>query len=1400
MERPLIGHRAGEQANLPLTLKSFAKGASILVLAIGCVVTLGWIFDIPVLKSILPLWVTMKANTAIGFVLCGSALWHLSQSTRRSTRYAQILAAIALGIGFLTLIQYGFDLDLSIDQLLFKEPVTAVATSAPGRMAVNTALNFLLLGSALFLLSRPRSFYPGIQAFTVIAFFISLLGLLGYIYGIQEFYGFGSYTKMAVHTAIAFLILCTGILCLHPDQGIMSMITSQHAGGIMVRRLVLPVLVIPPILSGMILAGYRAQLYSSEVGLSLSAVLNILVFAIAIWINARVLSKIDTQRQQAEVQRQDEARFRSLTTATSQIVWTTSADGRALDDSPSWRAYTGQTFAEYQEWGWLNAVHPDDQEKSAQQWTQSVETKSLYEVEYRLQSAEGHYRYYWVRGVPVLDSDGRIREWIGTCTDIHDRKETEASLQEKTNLLQLILYSISDGIIVADEQGRFLVFNPAAEQIFGSGATDTSEDEWAQQYGLFLPDQVTLFPVEELPLSRAVRGEETKDVELFVRHAQAPDGCWVLVSGRPLRDELGRSQGGVVICRDISDRKQADEALTQSEERYRSLTTATAQIVWTADVEGRVAPNPTWRALTGQTEAEFAGFGWLQAIHPDDRERTSQVWMQAVQTKSSYETEYRIRAADGSYRYFVVRGVPVLNEDNTIREWVGTCTDINDRKQAEDALKQSEERYRSLTTATAQIVWMADVEGRNAPNPTWRALTGQTEAEFADFGWLQAIHPDDRERTSQVWVQAVQTKSSYETEHRIQTADGSYRYFVVRGVPVLNEDNTIREWVGTCTDINDRKQAEDALKQSEERLQAILDNAPAVIYMKDIEGRFITVNRLFESIFKLRKADIVGKQNSDLFEQEVAEIFNENDRKVLEAGTAVQWEEIAPHDDGPHTYISLKFPLLTAEGSPYAICGISTDITDRKQAELALSQAKEVAEAANRAKSEFLANMSHELRTPLNGVIGYAQILQRTNTLNEEDRSRIEVIHQCGSHLLTLINDILDLSKIEARKMALMPTDFHLPAFLQGVAEMCRVRADLKGVQFHYQVASELPIGIRADEKRLRQVLINLLSNAIKFTDTGSVTFTVSFASEGKLRFEIRDTGIGILQEKLQTIFQPFEQVSDSGRQAEGTGLGLAISQEIVGLMESTIQVQSEIGVGSIFWFDVNLSEATEWAKTAHADLHGQIVGIKGRRPKILVVDDRWENRSVVSKLLSPIGFDVAEAATGQEGLIKAVKFQPDLMITDLLMPDIDGFELISRIRESENFKDLIIIVSSASVFEADQYRSIEAGGNDFLPKPVLAAELLQKLQKHLHLEWLYEEQQPISQSVTDDAELIAPPLAELEMLQELAMKGNFKGIIRQVALLEQTDPKYSPFAKRLHQLAKGFQDQEILALIQSYR
>ncbi len=494
--------------------------------------------------------------------------------------------------------------------------------------------------------------------------------------------------------------------------------------------------------------------------------------------------------------------------------------------------------------------------------------------------------------------------------------------------------------------------------------------------------------------------------------------------------------------------------------------------------------------------------------------------------------------------------------------------------------------------------------------------------------------------------------------------------------------------------------------------------------------------------------------------------------------------------------------------------------SELKTAKELADHAKETADQANRAKSEFLANMSHELRTPLNGILGYSQILQRSNSINAKDLKGVGVINQCGNHLLNLINDILDLSKIEARKMELHPSEFHFLSFLHGVGEMCRIRAEEKGVKFEFLPESDLPEGISADEKRLRQVLLNLLGNSIKFTTEGKVSLVVKSqplsviaSTPGKnqtdtdqptgptlrrFRFQVSDTGVGITSDQIEKIFNPFEQVGDVKKQGEGTGLGLSISQQIVALMGGKIEAISTPGEGSTFWFDVDLPEGHHWVKAAHQQAQGTIIGyeypdlpaLQQTRKKILVVDDGWENRSILVHLLKPLGFEVIEAENGQEGLAQAIKMHPDLIITDLAMPIMDGLTFIKHLREVPELTKTCVLVSSASVSLAAQSKSSQAGGDDFIPKPVQAEALFSAIGRHLNLVWTYEKPTaiPRTASVSEAITLAAPDAETLKRFYGLAGNGDVFGLIDEAKALADAQPSLTPFCHYLIDLADNFE------------
>jgi len=454
-----------------------------------------------------------------------------------------------------------------------------------------------------------------------------------------------------------------------------------------------------------------------------------------------------------------------------------------------------------------------------------------------------------------------------------------------------------------------------------------------------------------------------------------------------------------------------------------------------------------------------------------------------------------------------------------------------------------------------------------------------------------------------------------------------------------------------------------------------------------------------------------------------------------------------------------------------------------------LNEARKMAETANDAKSQFLANMSHELRTPLNGILGYTQILINDTNFTEKQKHALSVMHKSGEHLLMLINDILDLSKIESGKMELHTEMIPLDDFLNNIVQIIQIRAMQKNIQLVYQKSSDVPTTICADAKGLRQILFNLLGNAVKFTPKGKVSFDVSM-NNNAICFKVIDTGIGISKEHHKEIFQSFQQINAQKLQTGGTGLGLAISKRLIQMMNSELYLKSTPGKGSTFWFEIQLSKVCSH-KPVPIKSRIQLASDAGKDHKILIVDDQDENRRMLKEMLIPFGFQLFEAIDGVDALEKALEHIPDIILMDITMPNMNGMEATSRVKSMPLLKNAIVIVVTAGVMENAKNQCFEAGCDDFIPKPVQMDDLLSKIGTFLHIETT----QKITNEDINETSITPPQLDVLKQLNQLANKGDILKIKKEAKQLKETTA-YKHFGQKLFELTQAFNINGIKQLI----
>ena len=616
-------------------------------------------------------------------------------------------------------------------------------------------------------------------------------------------------------------------------------------------------------------------------------------------------------------------------------------------------------------------------------------------------------------------------------------------------------------------------------------------------------------------------------------------------------------------------------------------------------------------------------------------------------------------------------------------------------------------------------------------------------------------------------------------------------------------EERVQQRTMALTDAIDALHAEIAeRKRADEKFKWVLESAPDAMVIANSEGKIRIVNSQTEKLF--------GYDRNELYVQTIEMLMPQRFRgrhvshrasyfanaKAREMGTDIELYGL--RKDGSEFPVSISLsPLDTEEGR--LIIAAIRDISERKQAETERA-ARKSAEEANAAKSTFLANMSHELRSPLNTLLGFARLMERQQTLPRETREDLAIILRSGEHLHTLINQVLDLSKIESERLMLDTVNFDLERLLDELEDMFAFKAAGKGLQLNIKCSPDVSQYIRTDQIKLRQVLINLLDNALKFTEQGKVTLQVSqlAASDGRLVFTVLDTGIGIAKEELSSLFNAFVQAQGGRKMREGTGLGLAISRSFVRLMGGEMRIDSQLGQGTTVSFDLPLQAVdAETMAEANNQMQRLVVALAPGQPRyrILAVDDRREARQLLVRLLTPLGFDVREAANGQEAVDSWNAWQPHLIWMDMRMPVMDGRAATRHIKASANGQATAIIALTASSFEEERADILAAGCDDLLRKPFQEADLFALMQKHLGVRFVYQDDPaavPSSSAPVDVAALAALPAALRSTLEQALIQLDTVTVANAIGAVPDV-----PLAHALEMMANEFQYNRMLHLIQ---
>ncbi|MDZ7958634.1 MAG: PAS domain S-box protein [Aulosira sp. DedQUE10] len=985
-------------------------------------------------------------------------------------------------------------------------------------------------------------------------------------------------------------------------------------------------------------------------------------------------------------------------------------------------------------------------------------------------------RHFLISYFPIPGEDD-CPSGVGTVmVEISDRKYAEQKLRLANERLQYLLTSSPVVIYSCKTTGDFgtTFMSENVKKMLGYEAREFLHDSsfWLRHVH---PEDVEYI----LRKFSELFDQEYRSYEYRFLHA---DGTyhWLYEQVRLIRDEAGNPIECVGYLADVNVRKLAELALQASQQRYQLLAEASPACIFHTDVDGNVLYfNQRWSEITGLSLVESLGKAWTKAMHPDDYEQLLSTWDEARARKNPYKMEQRFLTPDGRIVWVICQALPEIGEDGEIKGYIGTFTDITERKLAEEALQESAEREKAIAQVIQRMRQTLDLETIFAAttqelrqvldcdrvvvyhfHPDW---TGEFVCESVGFGWSSLIEAHKHDPCI--------TAGSLED-----------------GLCILKMLDKIQHLQDTELDTT-----QDGGSSQVANFRCVTD-----IDKAGFPPDYISFLQRLQAKAYITVPILCGNE---------------------------LWGLLASYQNsGPRQWKTEEINIVVQIGNQLGVALQQAQLLAQTQSQSqALQAAAIAADAANRAKSEFLANMSHELRTPLNAILGFTQIMSRENSLSSEHQQHLAIINRAGEHLLNLINDILEMSKIEAGRTTLNVSSFDLIHLLKSLEEMLRFRAASKNLQLIFECANDIPQYVQTDESKLLQVLLNLLGNAIKFTHQGSVTLRVKLEMRepgdindknplhpSHIFFEVQDTGPGIAPQEIDLLFEAFGQTETGRKSQQGTGLGLAISRKYVQLMGGDITVISTLGEGSRFAFDIQINLASV-SEIQMQPTKSPVIGLapNQKQYRILVVDDARESRLLIVELLTFIGFEVQEATNGQEAIAQWQEWQPHLIFMDMRMPMMDGYEATKVIKATEAERPIfnnktIIIALTANAFEEQRAAMIKAGCDDLINKPFREEILLEKLSKYLGVRYIYrqennqlkKENQTTTEQILRSTDLL-PLLSQMspEWLTQLyhAAAQCSDGMI--LDLLEQIPAKNAVLKTFLTDLADNFHFEKIMEL-----